>query len=151
MDNKSESRLITSTEWKTLISLIQFWKLFNHYLFNSQKPFLTINFLLARPPYEYSVFSRKDYEGLARSGQSLQAKLISNIAYSYIPKSKLRLARRARWQIQKNTCIRHMIKYGLDWTGKTWTGLIKHGMIKHGLIKHGVVKNKRRASHDSCT
>ena len=37
-----------------------------------------------------------------------QAKLISNIAYSYIPKWKLRLARRARWQIQKITCIQYL-------------------------------------------
>ena len=27
-----------------------------------------------------------------------------------------------------------MIKYGLDWIGKTWTKLIKHGVIKNGLI-----------------
>ena len=34
-----------------------------------------------------------------------------------------------------------MIKYGLDWIGKTWTKLIKHGVIKHGLIKHGEIKH----------
>ena len=45
----------------------------------------------------------------------------------------------------------HVIKYILDWIGKTWTRLIKHGLIKnggikHGLIKHGVMKHglKRR-------
>ena len=31
---------------------------------------------------------------------------------------------------------RNMIKYGLDWIGKTWTGLIELGLIQHGLIKH---------------
>ena len=31
----------------------------------------------------------------------------------------------------------HVIKYGLDWIGKTWTGLIKHGLIKHEVIEHG--------------
>ena len=43
----------------------------------------------------------------------------------------------------------HVIKYGLEWIGKTWInkkwrdkhGLIKHGVIKHGLIKHGVIKH----------
>ena len=35
------------------------------------------------------------------------------------------------------TIRRHVIKYRLDWTGKTWTGLMKHGLIKHGVIKHG--------------
>ena len=34
-----------------------------------------------------------------------------------------------------------MIKYELDWIGKTWTKLIKHGVIKHGLIKHGAIKH----------
>ena len=34
-----------------------------------------------------------------------------------------------------------MIKYGLDWIGKTWTGLIKHRLIKHGSIKHGLIKH----------
>ena len=37
--------------------------------------------------------------------------------------------------------LRYVIKYGLDWIGKTWTGLIKHGIMKHGLIKHGVIKH----------
>ena len=26
----------------------------------------------------------------------------------------------------------HVIKYRLDWIGKTWTRLIKHGLIKNG-------------------
>ena len=43
--------------------------------------------------------------------------------------------------------IGHVIKYGLDWIGKTWTGLIKDGVIKHGLkidgvIKHGLIKDE---------
>ena len=38
--------------------------------------------------------------------------------------------------------IAHVIKYGLDWIGKTWTGLIKDGVIKHGLIEHGLIKHE---------
>ena len=34
-----------------------------------------------------------------------------------------------------------MIKYILDWIGKTWTRLIKHGLIKNGGIKHGLIKH----------
>ena len=39
------------------------------------------------------------------------------------------------------TIRRHVIKYKLDWTGKTWTGLMKHGLIKHGVIRHGLIKH----------
>ena len=35
----------------------------------------------------------------------------------------------------------HVIKYGLDWIGKTCTGLIKHSLIKNGEIKHGSIKH----------
>ena len=37
-----------------------------------------------------------------------------------------------------------MIKYGLDWIGKTRTGLIKHVLIKHGMIKHAGIKHGKR-------
>ena len=31
-----------------------------------------------------------------------------------------------------------MIKYGMDWSGKTWTGLSKGGVIiKHGVSRRG--------------
>ena len=51
---------------------------------------------------------------------------------------------------KRRRTIRHLIKHGLDWIGKTWTGLTKHGLIKHVVIKHGLKKhrlnitNKRR-------
>ena len=35
----------------------------------------------------------------------------------------------------------HVIKYILDWIGRTWTRLIKHGLIKNGGIKHGLIKH----------
>ena len=39
---------------------------------------------------------------------------------------KIRVSRMAFPAVLKNMTV---IKYGLDWIGKTWTGLIKHGVI----------------------